>query len=251
MGRWLTDLADVMRTTGYPVTEVDGWQQRSRGGAGGRQTNGYQSGAPNHVMVHHTASGPSSDGWPDVNYCTFNDDDAPLCNLYLGRTGEIWVCAAAATNCNGSGEDPCGLIGDDTMNANAIAIEAGNNGTGETWPDAQLDSYVALCAALCAAYDIDNHRIHAHFEWCPGRKFDPAGPDRYAGGGADLWDMDAFRADCGGAPSRGDDDLTPEEHDMLANINHVASLEPEWQRNLEARLDAIDKRLAGLESNAR
>ena len=59
--RYLTDLADVCRRTGYPVIEVDGWQSRARG------SGGYDSSRPNHIMVHHTASGPSSDGWDDVN----------------------------------------------------------------------------------------------------------------------------------------------------------------------------------------
>ena len=55
---------------------------------------GYDGGKPDHVMCHHTASRPASDGWPDVNYCTFDDDDAPLCNLYLSRDGTVYVCAA-------------------------------------------------------------------------------------------------------------------------------------------------------------
>ena len=198
MGRKLSDLADVCRRTGYPVVEVDGWQTRGRGGTGGNSTGGYQAGKPDHVIVHHTASPASSDGWPDVDYCTFADSDAPLCNLYLARDGTVYVCAAMATNCNGSGHDPCGHVADDSMNAAAIAIEAGNNGTGEHWPDPQLDSYVALCAELDAAYGIPTGRIHSHAEYAPGRKSDPAGPDRYAAG-ATPWNMDAFRGDVGGS----------------------------------------------------
>lgn len=191
--RYLTDLADVCRRTGYPVIEEGGWQTRARG------SGGYDSGRPNHIMVHHTASGPSSDGWPDVNYCTYGDEDAPLCNLYLARDGTIWVCAGGATNTNGSGHDPCGVTADDSMNSSAIGIEAGNDGVGERWPDVMLDSYARLCAELCDAYGIPNGRIHAHFEWAPTRKTDPAGPDRYASGAA-SWDMAGFRSDCAGAP---------------------------------------------------
>ena len=36
--------------------------------------------------------------------------------------------------------------------AYATVIEAGNNGTGETWPQAQTDAYLILCRALCGAY---------------------------------------------------------------------------------------------------
>jgi hypothetical protein len=183
--RYLTDLADVCRRTGWPVIEVDGWPQRARG------SGGYDGGRPNHVMIHHTASGPDSDGWPDVNYCTFGDEDAPLCNLYLARDGTIYVCAGGATNTNGSGSDPCYVTADDSMNSSAIGVEAGNGGTGEPWPADQQVAYADLCDALCDAYGIGIEQIHGHAEWT-SRKVDPAGPSDWADG-ADTWDMDAFR----------------------------------------------------------
>jgi len=186
--RWLTDLADVCRLTGYPVIEVDGWQTR------GRSSGGYDSGRPSHLMAHHTASGPSSDGWSDVNYCCYGADAKPLANLYISRVPEIYVMAAGATNTNGSGIDPCGVADDDTMNTHAIGIEAANNGVGEPWPAAQQDCYVQLCSELCIGYGIGLNQIHAHFEYAPSRKIDPAGESRYAKG-ADKWTMPAFVAD--------------------------------------------------------
>ena len=191
--RYLTDLADVLRAAGLDVIEMDGWKNRARG------SGGYDSGRPNHIMVHHTASGASSDGWPDANYCTLNDDDAPLCNLYLNRAGSVWVCAAGATNTNGSGTDPCGVTNKDSMNSSAIGVEAGNVGTGaEVWPAPQMDAYLVVCRALGGAYGIPDSRIHGHVEYSPGRKIDPAGPDRYATGSA-SWNMGQFRADASGA----------------------------------------------------
>jgi N-acetylmuramoyl-L-alanine amidase len=218
--RYLTDLATVMRRTGYPVHEVDGWQNRARG------SGGYDSGRPNHIMAHHTASGASSDGWPDVNYCTFNDEDAPLCNLYVDRSGEWYVCAAGATNTNGSGHDPCGVTADDSMNSSAIGIEAGNNGTGEQWPDKQLDSYEKGCRELSEAYGIPISCIHAHWEWAPSRKSDPAGGPKYQTGSPgpnDIsWNMDEFRSACqGAAPSPGPTPPTPtpeEDIDMAWRV---------------------------------
>ena len=199
--RYLTDLADVCRGAGLDVVEVDDWQTRARG------SGGYNPGLPDHVMCHHTASPTSSDGWPDVDYCTFGDDDAPLTNLYLDRAGTVYVCAAGATNTNGSGADPCGTCPDDAMNTHAIGIEAGNNGTGEPWPHRQLDAYTTLVAALCASYGIPTGAVHSHWEWAPTRKTDPAGPDRYsdppcppAGPSPLSWDMDAFRADVDTGP---------------------------------------------------
>ena len=211
MGRYLTDLADVCRRTGYPVIETDDWHQRGRGGAGGDSTGGYENDAPSHVIVHHTASGPSSDGWPDVNYC-LGHEDAPIGNLYLARDGTIYVLAGGAANTNGSGHDPCGLVSDDNMNAKSIAIEAGNNGVGEPWAEPQQDSYVRLVAELGAAYGIPDGRVHSHFEWAPGRKIDPAGESHYATGSA-MWNMALFRSDvatAGGTPPTPEPEPEPE-----------------------------------------
>jgi hypothetical protein len=207
--RYLTDLADVCRRTGYKVIEVDGWQQRARG------SGGFDSGRPNHVMAHHTASAASMDGWGDVNYCTFNHQDAPLCNILLSRVPEIFVCAGGATNTNGSGHDPCGVTADDSMNSSAIGIEAGNNGVGEPWPTKQQDAYNILCAVLCDAYGFPIRRVHAHFEWAPSRKIDPAGSSRYASGSA-SWNMNVFRSDCGDTSTKPEPPpIIPEDDDIM------------------------------------
>jgi hypothetical protein len=184
-GLYLTDLAAVCRAAGLTVYEQDGWQFRAR------SSGGYDTGRPTHVMVHHTASGPGSDGWPDADYCSFVSDIRPVANLYLDRQGAVYVLAAGATNTNGAGVDPCGDVPDDSMNTHAIGIEAGNDGVGEPWPDVQQDAYVVLVAALDAAYSIPPERVHSHAEWTPdGRKIDPAGPSRF---GSSTWNMDLFR----------------------------------------------------------
>jgi len=210
--RYLTDLADVARRTGFAVIEVDGWQTR------GRSSGGYDPGRPSHVMAHHTASGPGSDGWSDVNYCTFGADAAPLCNLYISRVPEIFVCAAGATNTNGSGIDPCGLADDDTMNTHAIGIEAANGGTGEPWPSGQQECYVRLCAELERAYGIG--QLHSHFEYAPSRKIDPAGQSRYATGG-DLWDMGAFREDVADHHSEPEPEPIPPPDDQETDMAFI------------------------------
>ena len=202
---YLTDLASVARSAGYPVVEVGAsrgqmgpqWQNRSRG------SGGYDSGRPTHIIVHHTASSAGSDGWPDVNYCTFASSAKPVCNLYIARDGTIYVCAAGATNTNGVGHDDCGITPDNQMNTHAIGIEAGNNGRGEVWPEPQQDSYRKLCKALSDRYGIGNRQIEGHCEYADGRKIDPAGQSKYADGAA-TWDMNEFRGDVaavgGGTP---------------------------------------------------
>jgi hypothetical protein len=195
--RYLTDLAAVCRNAGLLVQEEPGWQTRSR------SSGGYDGGLPNHVMVHHTASGPSSDGQPDVNYMTYGSDNRPVANLYLSRSGKVWVMAGGATNTNGSGRCPhCGTT--DNMNTRAIGIEAGNDGVGEAWPAQQQTAYDQLVTALTAAYGIAVAATIAHFEYAPDRKVDPAGPSRWSnptgGGSSNRWRMGDFRADLAHTP---------------------------------------------------
>ena len=206
--RWLTDLDDVLRSAGLHVREYGGWQSRGRG------SGGYDSGRPTHVMVHHTASPRSWDGQKDADYIATGDEDAPLSNLYLDRTGLVWVIAAGATNTNGSGHDSWGGgVPDNSMNSYAIGVEAGNEGTGEPWPGVQQDAYVDIVQALKARYGIADKCVRGHFEWAPDRKIDPAGQSRYASGGA-SWDMAKFRSDCGGQPDPGPSPApTPTEED--------------------------------------
>jgi hypothetical protein len=187
-GRVLGDLADVLRRAGLRVREVDGWQQRQRGGTGYRQSD------PIGIIVHHTASSSGWDGERDVNLITFDCDVRPMANLYLDRRGQWWVLAGGATNTNGAG-GPWGPIPKDSANSRVIGIEAGNNGVGEPWPEVMQDSYVNGVAALAEAYRIEAGNILSHQEWAPTRKIDPAGPSRFGSiNGSHSWDMDRFRA---------------------------------------------------------
>ena len=203
-GLYLTDLADICRAAGLTVLEQAGWQFRAR------SSGGYADGQPDHVMCHHTASGSSADGWPDADYCSYTSDIRPVANLYLDRAGAVYVLAAGATNTNGSGSDPCGIVPADSMNTHAIGIEAGNDGVGEPWPAAQQDAYIALVSALCSAYGIPTSSVHSHAEWTT-RKIDPAGPSRWAPEGG-TWPMDGFRAELG----------IPEEDGMIFRTTATA-----------------------------
>jgi hypothetical protein len=192
-GIWLYDLPDVLFAAGLTVEVWPGWENRARG------SGGYD--AVRAVFVHHTASDTSPDS--DRSYMwDASGGDQPIGALYLARDGTVTVGAAGATNCQGKGgpwDLSTGQIPKDAGNAYGIAIEAANAGTGEPWPAAQTDAYLAACSALCAAYGLDPARdVLSHWEWCepscPGRKIDPAGPSPWATG-ADRWNMDGFRAD--------------------------------------------------------
>jgi hypothetical protein len=198
---WLADLADVVRTTGLDTVEEPGWETRSR------SSGGYVV-PPVGIVVHHTASGPASDGQPDVDYCCYVADIKPICGLYLSRTGRVWVCAAGATNHAGSG-GAYGPIPVDDANRRCIGIEAANRGDGsEPWPTVQQDAYVTLVRALCDHYAISTPNVISHALWAPSRKIDPAGPARFTLTGG-TWDMDLFRGEVIGAPTPPEPTPTP------------------------------------------
>jgi hypothetical protein len=188
--KFLLDLDDVLRSAGAPVIEVNGWEFRSR------SSGGYDNGLPTHIMWHHTASSPRSDGLNDVNYICFNAPDKPIANLYIDRQGNVWVCAGGATNTNGKGLDTWGGgVPVNSMNKYAIGIEIANDGVGESYTYAQHSSIRKIATALSKAYNIPAHNHRAHFEWAPGRKTDPAGPPTPWANpqNRNMWDMDLFR----------------------------------------------------------
>ncbi len=188
MSRYLTDLAQVLRSAGLSVVEVADWKTRARG------SGGFASGRPTHIMWHHTASNTTPAN--DVNYMCYVSPDEPIANLLFARDGSVWVMAAGATNTNGEGVDTWGGgVPDDSMNTHAIGCEIANTGTGEPYPNAQQNSVSAAAKVLGAHYGIPSHNHRAHFEWAPGRKIDPYGPSRWNGDANTFWDMNRFRAD--------------------------------------------------------
>jgi hypothetical protein len=216
---WLHDLPDWLEVAGLDVRTWDGWETRSRSSGGYDAIYG--------VVVHHTASNTEPDN--DCHWEWEASDDRPIGAMLLDRTGRVTVGAAGATNCAGKGgpwTTSVGTVPLDKGNAYTISIEAANSGTGETWPTVQLDAYTVLVATLCDRVGLDPRRdIAAHFEWAPTRKIDPAGPPRYASGGA-SWDMEAFRADvaaCSGGENQ-EDEVTQDDIDRIA--------EAVWRRSM-------------------
>ena len=171
MGKlYLTELATWLRNAGLNVVEYSGWEKRSR------SSGGYDS-LPLCVMWHHTASPASWDGKKDADYCAVGDSDAPLANLYIQRNGTVWVLAGGATNTNGKGNAIAfsrGTVPTDSMNTRALGVEMGNDGVGECWCEAQLNS-MFLVSNVCNHHfgnqpdDVSSHQFYA-----PTRKIDPA-----------------------------------------------------------------------------
>ena len=171
---WLDGLADVLRRTGLRVIEVPGWERRSR-----RGNTGYTR-HPTHIMIHHTASNTTAGN--DVNYMVYGSPDRPIANIYIARNGDIYLMAGGPTNTNGSGRDWWGGgVPANDMNAEAVGIEIGNDGTGEPYPEPQLESARRVCVELLRADGRHAGFVRSHWEWCRdrGRKIDPRGPSKY------------------------------------------------------------------------
>lgn len=152
-------LADVARNAGLEVEECQGWESRGRT---------YCQMNPRGVVCHHTA-GPAHGDMPSLDLLVAGRKNlpGPLSHYGLGRSGKVYVVAAGTANHAGKG----GWQGLGS-NCDVVGIEAENTGK-DTWPQVQLDAYIALVAAICEKLSIDTAMVAAHREWAPKRKPDP------------------------------------------------------------------------------
>jgi len=256
--RYLIELADVIADAGLDVVEVDGWQQRARG------SGGYDGTAPWSVMWHHTASNTSPEN--DVGYICFGCPDAPVSNLYLARDGVVWVCAAGATNTNGTGGPfmtSRGVVPVDRMNEYAVSIEAANDGLGQPWPHVQIDNYFRLSLALTDWLGLEPGDVCTHAAWTT-RKIDPARADAIEGpwqprstNTSGTWNLDDIidelwlRSD---QQFPEEPDMTDEQAQQLSQTLNAANAtnrniwggennDPPYGLSIFGRLDAIERKL--------
>jgi hypothetical protein len=191
----------VIRSAGVPIKLYSGWQTRSRSSGGFTQLLG--------IVCHHTAS-PSSQGFQSCwDYLAVGHPDSPVANMILGRDGTVGVHAAGASNHAGKGGP---------ANSYCIGIEAQNDGVGENWSPAMMESYEKMCAAMCSAYGLQASDCIAHREWAPSRKIDPWGGNQATAGfvytGPRMWPMRGGQGFCdgvarrmSGGPDTGDEDF--------------------------------------------
>lgn len=191
------ELIDLYRFFGLTVNEVPGWEHRAR------SSGGFPIKCEAH-WGHHTATGPSSDGWPAVRYATFDAPAKPVANEFIDRQGVIWIAAGGATNTEGAG-GPWHHIGRDAANGVSWGTEVMNNGIGEPYPEVQQQAFLNA-SQIFAFYCIRKGwwtlaqvgagiRNGTHFEWAPTRKIDLRGPSRWTGGANIKWDYNKFRQD--------------------------------------------------------
>jgi len=204
-GIYYVELADLLSSAGLRVGVNDqnrGWETRAR------SSGGFPS-PPLCVFWHHTASQTSIEN--DLAWQCHGCDDAPVGNMTIDREGTVWPVAAGASNCAGKGGPATfsrGTIPADSGNTRGFNIEVANNGVGEAWPVAQIDSYFLTSNTLNAYVgnqpdDVISHALGTGNGWTD-RKIDPAksgsvqGPWRPGGcnGSSDTWVLDDIRAEC-------------------------------------------------------
>ncbi|GAA4934202.1 peptidoglycan hydrolase-like protein with peptidoglycan-binding domain [Nonomuraea thailandensis] len=158
---YLTQLADVARRTGHPVTEVTGWKSRGHG----------PQPSVEGIVCHHTAGPRAGGDYPSLSVVRTGRPGlaGPLSQFGLGRSGRIYVIAAGRCWHNAPSTSPL------HDNSSSIGIEAENCGS-QPWPEAQLDAYRRLCAELCREFELGASRVKAHRE-VNTSKPDPAGID--------------------------------------------------------------------------
>lgn len=173
-----TGVVEALRDQGLELGFCPGWETR-----------GSPVFWPQGAVVHHDAD---PDRWttaPGIFISGRPDLAGPLCNTALAATGKVWLVAAGRANHAGTGGWR-GLVGNSTV----WGTEAQNAGTGQTWPDEQIDAYVRLHQALAEFYrwPAGAEMVCRHAEWAPTRKIDPWGPWE----DGHRWEFDAshFRA---------------------------------------------------------
>lgn len=174
-GIYYVETADWLRAVGLTVVETGacaGWQSRAR------SSGGFPS-APLGVQWHHTASNTAPAN--DVSWQTTGSDDAPIGNATIMRDGSIWMVAAGAANTAGKGGPITfsrGTVPQDSGNTRTWAFEVANAGTGQAWPQVQIDAYFRASNEMNRRFGNQPSDLMTHAGYCqpscPGRKIDPA-----------------------------------------------------------------------------
>jgi hypothetical protein len=206
--RWLQDLDQALRARGVIFEEYGDWRNCGRPASTGNFD-------PQGVLCHHTASPSGCSDQDDIDCIMAGNSSAPgpISQLYIGRSGSVYILAAGRANHGGKGKRPgIDTSGCADMNAALIGIEAGASGY-DYWPDEQTYTYGEVVFALCDWYGWDvNADVYLHFTTGPpsggcNSKIDPSGPWQCEAdlGGGQTWNLDVWRAWCltmgGNAPS--------------------------------------------------
>lgn len=201
---WLREeWADELRRWSVHLSFAAGWKYRAR------SSGGYDAYLA--IIIHHDGSTTGATVAGMEHWATEGSPNEPIgcgtgTRARFGAGFHAW--AAGATNTAGKGGPLMNSAGEvipqDAANRNTVNPEWMNRGDGsEEWAEDVCDSYVRWCCATLTHVNraraplgrspLGAGDIFAHFEWAPGRKFDPFGPCRWNGYTKAKWNMDNFR----------------------------------------------------------
>ncbi|TDG37587.1 N-acetylmuramoyl-L-alanine amidase [Pedobacter changchengzhani] len=122
---------------------------------------------PNFVVIHHTAQDSLAQ-----TIKTFQSVKAGTSAHYvISRDGKVVHMVNDYLRANHAGVSKWGK--DTDLNSSSIGIELDNNGIGDVWQDAQINSLIKLLATLKKKYNIPTGNFIGHSDIAPGRKVDP------------------------------------------------------------------------------
>lgn len=264
----MADMDTALIAAGIPFVEV-GYQPADPTGATSWKDRGRPPSTgpfhPEGVLCHHTASPAGTSDHTDIACILAGNSSAPgpISQIYIGRTGVVYLIAAGRANHGGKGIRPGIDSGCQDMNAALCGIEAGNNGVGEHWSDNMTTVYGRVVAALCAFYGWGIDAVYLHATTGPpsggcNSKIDPAGPwQREPDIGSATWSLDVWRQFCidvGGLPAPGEDEMTEDDWSRMRAIVHeevlalwraeeiVNTLRETSSTGTSYQLDAIENR---------
>ncbi|RZL06079.1 MAG: N-acetylmuramoyl-L-alanine amidase [Pedobacter sp.] len=123
---------------------------------------------PNFVILHHTAQEST-----EQTLKTFTLTRTAVSSHYVvGADGKVVQMVNDYLRAQHAGVSKWGNATD--LNSSSIGIEIDNNGLGEPYTDAQINSLLKLCAALKKRYSIPTANFIGHADIAPKRKPDPA-----------------------------------------------------------------------------
>jgi hypothetical protein len=165
----MADMDTALQAAGIPFVEV-GYQPADPTGAPDWRSRGRPASTgpfnPTGVLCHHTASPAGTSDHTDISVILAGNGDAPgpISQIYIGRTGTVYLIAAGRANHGGKGIRP--------------GIDSG-------------------CTDMNAARAVYLHATTGPPSGGCNSKIDPAGPwQRQPNIGAATWNLDVWRQFC-------------------------------------------------------
>ena len=175
-----TDYPAALAARGVAVNVIGGWESHGSSADHGA------------VVMHHTASSPSTSPESDASYCHHGSSSAPLYNVMIDRYGVAWILAREKSNNAGEisgtalGEalggradltpaSQRGLADTTSNNAALFGISAQNNGGDEPWSTALVRGMATAAAVALEQLGLPHAGYVTTHRALTRRKVDPCG----------------------------------------------------------------------------